>query len=61
MRLEERSISLEVVKSVIKNPITNVSQNNQVVVTGLANGRSLRVIYRYEKRTYIIITAYYED
>lgn len=60
-RMLMRNISAELVKSVIKNPKAKEYQNGQIVVKGVALHHTLRVVYRYEKGLYIIITAYYED
>ena len=60
-RMLLRLISVESVKLVINNPISKEYQDGQTVVKGIALERTLRVVYRYEKGTYIIITAYYEN
>lgn len=61
IRLRERNITLDSVKSIISNPKTKKEQFDQVVVSGIAKGHSLHVVYKYEKRTYVITIAYYED
>ena len=61
IRLEERGVSLDSVKSIIRKPRTTEIQDGSTIVTGLAHGHTLCVVYVYEKGEYLIITAYYED
>lgn len=54
-RLRERGISIERVKNVILNPDKHVMQNDGSIK---AVRKDLIVIYKKEKRQYVIITAY---
>ena len=60
-RMLLRKVTSEMVKFIINNPIHKEYQDGQTVVKGIVQGRTLRVVYRYEKSTHVIITTYYED
>lgn len=59
MRLEERGIWPDDIKTVIRNSLSKTREADLIVAVGLVKGRALCVIYRYEKSNYKIITAYY--
>ncbi|MDZ4256540.1 MAG: DUF4258 domain-containing protein, partial [archaeon] len=61
-QLQERKIDRAVVEDAIKNPDRIIpSRDNTIIAQKEGDGRLLRVVYKKEEDTHIIITAYYTN
>jgi len=60
MRIDQRQIPMEDIKQALKNGETCQAENAECR-RWKAQNKYLKVIFKKQKRTFVIITAYYEN